>query len=223
MDIMAMLNGRLRFIERFYGAASEPFETTKRKIEASEEPFVPRYAPGDYDGFEYEGEWGEADEGLRVLGQCSLGLVAKALQDYLREFVAREASVRREKLATVLKTYRKKDGWFNEYCRFLEDRTKFSWKSCPVAHDRVEQIILSRNDITHGSVIENAWPIQSEDHFPRCRLPRFADEMEKAVVTADGAVPEFPFTLNVTRDGLAGAIEDVRKFSAFVEEQRTQW
>lgn len=34
--------------------------------------------------------------------------------------------------------------------------------------------------------------------------------------------PEIPLTINVTRDGLATAIEDVRQFCTFVEGQRTQ-
>jgi hypothetical protein len=222
MDVLAMLNDRLTFIERFNATASEPFETTKRRIEAGEEPYVPRHAPGDCDGLEYEGEWGEADEGLRVLGQCSLGLVAKALQDYLREFVTRQAGVRREELPSVLKGYNGR-GWFDKYQGFLKDRTKFKWANCPVTRDGIEQVILTRNDITHDAMIEGSWPTQSEDHFHRYPLSRFAEDMERAVLTADSADPEFPFSLNVTRDALAEAIKDVRQFCSFVEALRTKW
>src|ERR1035438_648427 len=79
MDILAILEDHLGFIERFYNAAAEPFETALRKIDAGEEPFVPKYAPGDHDGPEYLPEWMEADECLSVVGSSSLGLLQKAL------------------------------------------------------------------------------------------------------------------------------------------------
>src|ERR1035438_841525 len=90
MDILAILEDHLGFIDRFYNAAAEPFETALRKIDAGEEPFVPKYAPGDHDGPEYLPEWMEADECLSVVGSSSLGLLQKALHDYLLEFVERE-------------------------------------------------------------------------------------------------------------------------------------
>jgi hypothetical protein len=77
MDILAIVEDRLDFIERFYDRAATSFETDKQKIEAQEEPFVPQCEPGAYDGFEYQCEWNEADDCLRVLGHCSLGLVEK--------------------------------------------------------------------------------------------------------------------------------------------------
>ncbi len=148
MDILGMLEDRLGFIGRFYAVAAEPFETAKQKIEAEEEPFVPQYEPGDYDGPAYESEWQEADHSVRVLGQCCLSLVQKALHDYLREFIVREAGVRRDELGSVLKPY-KGDGWFERYRAFLEERTQFNWAACPVARERIEQINLCRNDLTH--------------------------------------------------------------------------
>ncbi len=84
MDILVMLDRQLTFIKRFYNMAAEPFESVLRKIEAHEDPYVLRGDPEDYDGPEYQAEWGEADDSLRILGQCALGLVPKALQDYLR-------------------------------------------------------------------------------------------------------------------------------------------
>src|ERR1035438_8890724 len=81
------LKAHLGFIERFYNSAAKPFESRMRNIKAGEEPFVPQRAPGDDDGTEYLAEWSDAYEGLAVLGSCSLGLLEKALHDYLREFV----------------------------------------------------------------------------------------------------------------------------------------
>ena len=39
--------------------------------------------PRTHDGPEYQAEWGEADDSLRILGQCALGLVPKALSTTL--------------------------------------------------------------------------------------------------------------------------------------------
>jgi hypothetical protein len=90
VDIFAIFDDHLGFIERFYKAAAQPFETTLRKIEAEEEPFIPQYEPGDHDGPEYLAEWMDADQMLGVVGSSSLSLIEKALHDYLREFVERE-------------------------------------------------------------------------------------------------------------------------------------
>jgi len=68
VNFLAILEDHLGFIERFYGAAVQPFETTMRKIEAGEEPFIPKCDPEDYDGPEYETEWNESEECTRVLG-----------------------------------------------------------------------------------------------------------------------------------------------------------
>ena len=74
MDGLGALNGRLDFIEWFYLAASRPFEALRRACAAPD-------ASRDDD----RRGWEKATRGLEVLGQCSLGLLAKALHDYLLE------------------------------------------------------------------------------------------------------------------------------------------
>lgn len=218
-----MLEDHLAFIERFYASAAEPFETIKRKIERREMPFVPRHEPGDYDGYEYQHEFNEASACLRILGYCSHSLAVKALHDYLRQFIMRERSVvKAEELGPILKCFKGR-GWFEKYIHFLEQRTRFNWVDSPVTRDRIEQINLSRNDVIHDPDIESTWPTQSEDHFRKYPVSRFAEDWELAMVTPNGGNPEFPLRLNVTRDRLAEAISDIRSFCAFVEKQRTQW
>ena len=219
MDLLAILSDHLDFILRFYTNAAEPFETLKRKIEAEEEPFVPHHEPGDNDGYEYQDEWNEADAGLRVLGYCSLGLVQKALQDYLRAFIMREAGVTIEGLKLTLKQY-EGQGWFKKYCLFLEAQTPFKWAASPIGFDRIEQINLCRNDVAHDPNIDSTRPSQSENHFRKYPVSRFSDEFQMA--TEDG-MPEVPLWLSVTRKRLTEATKDVRDFCAFVEAQRTRW
>jgi hypothetical protein len=120
MDILAILCDRLSFIERFYHLAAAPFATVKRQIEGGEDPFAPRYVPGDHDGPEFLSEWIEAEDMLRTLGQCTLGVLEKALQDYLREFIMREHGILPANLPSELEPFKKKDGWFGAYVRLLE-------------------------------------------------------------------------------------------------------
>ena len=222
MDILAIVCDRLDFIERFYEQASAPFEAIKSKIEAGEEPYRSRLAaPEDYDGPEYETEWGEADDSLRVLGNCALGLLAKAIQDYLREFVMREADVvHAEQLGSVLKPSGKGDGWFGRYEHFLLERTSFTWNACPVKRDRVEQIVLCRNDITHDPRIDAISSRQSSANFGKYPVSRFADWLDVTLLAGDDGKPIWPATINVTREEYGKAIKETRRFCEFVEAQR---
>jgi hypothetical protein len=220
VDILYFLEGRLALVERFYDAAARPFENTKRQIEVGEEPFAPRRAPEEYDGPEYEIEWNEAGDCLRLLGQCCLSLVQKSLLDYMRAFVMRESSVARmDQVGSALRPYQKKDGLFNCYCRFLEARTQLDWTKSPVSRDRIEQINLCRNDILHNEDIDGTWPQQSEGHFNKYPISIFADEMELAIYDGN---PESPTSINITRDKLTAAIDDVQQLCGFVETHRTR-
>ncbi len=214
MDYLAILEGHLGFIERFYNAAAEPFEATMRKIESNEEPFVPRHAPGDYDGYEYQDEYNEAHDCLSVLGNCSLGLLEKALHDYLRAFVEREGGPSPKK---------RTESWFDRLCRFLEENTPFCWTNSPVSRDQLEQINLSRNDISHDPMIDRTQPPQSKEHFRRYPVSRFAEEWQIEAMSGEAGKPQFLLTLAITREKLTAAIADIRQFCTFVEDQRTKW
>jgi hypothetical protein len=216
MDYLAILKDHLGFIERFYGSASEPFKSTIHKIDAEEEPFVPERGPGDHDGPEYLPEWMEASKCLGVLGNCGLWLLEKALHNYLRAFITRESS---EERAAELS----KGNWFRSYCEFLKTSTPFEWGSCPVTYDQIEQINLSRNDITHDRMIDRTRPRQSEKHFSKYPTSRFAQAWEVEMLSWGDRMPAFPPTIDITQENLASAIEDVRRFCAFVEGQRTKW
>jgi hypothetical protein len=162
MDYIAILERHLGFIGRFYEAVVEPLETKMHKIEVGEEPFEPRYAPEDYDGPEYESEWMEASEFVRVIGSTSLGLLEKALHDYLWGFVKREGGKLPEK--------KKRESWFDRYCRFLECNTRFHWENSPVRRSHLEEINLSRNDFTHNDRLGSTWPLQSQAHLKNTRF-----------------------------------------------------
>jgi hypothetical protein len=214
MDFLAILEFHLRFIEQFHKVAAEPFDATMRKIESAEGPFVPKSAPGDFDGYEYQAEYNDARDCLSVLGNCGLILLEKALHDYVRAFVEREGGPGPKK---------SRESWFDRHCRFLEENTAFCWANSPVARDRIEQINLSRNDIVHHPVIDLIRPRQSDAHFGKYPASRFVEEWEIQAMSGPEGKPEFPLTIDVTRENVTAAIADVRDFCVYIESQRTKW
>ena len=182
MDYLAIIEGHLGFIEHFYNAAAEPFETTLRKIQSNEEPFVPRYAPGDYDGYEYQTEYNEAHDCLSVLGNCSLGLLEKALHDYLRAFVEREGGPRPR----------------NRRSRGLVV-TVASWKKIHrfAGRTRLSPKIRSNKSfsaatIHHDPMIDRTRPRQSKEHVRKHPVSRFAEGWEVEAMSGRKVNLNFP-------------------------------
>jgi hypothetical protein len=89
MDVFAILNDKLRSIERFRGIASDNFAEIKRKSEAGEAPYEPPAFNPEYDDTErpFTEEWIEADEFENIVGQAAIALIHSALKDYLDGFL----------------------------------------------------------------------------------------------------------------------------------------
>jgi hypothetical protein len=223
MDVFPALNSRLSFIRSFYFTAAPPFEALLRRHN-------PRYDPGEDDPPQDESErWQEARKGLEVLGHCSLSLVAKAIEDYLRQLILREVGE-----MPVLRGKSK----FEKYESFLLNKTTFRWRDasstqtspeacCPIGRDRIEQINLCRNDFIHDPFIDRGQPKQSKRHFEKYPSSRFVDPIETAVemASAEAAGKEFqasPASLTVDRHGLVSAMKDARGFCQFVEALNTK-
>src|ERR1700733_6249079 len=94
-----------------------------------------------------------------MVGHCALAYVAKALQDYLREFITREAGVASSQIESVLPT---QGSWLDRNARFLRDHNALSWDDSPVPKDSIKEIIRARNFIWHDLSIDSAWPRQTE-------------------------------------------------------------
>ncbi len=208
MDALTPFSNRLDFIRWFYFTAARPFETIERECAFRDDP----YDDDPPDGLE---KWKEATKGLEVLGQCCLALLAKAVQDSLREFVECEGGPGPKKA---------KESWFDRYCRFMEENTSLRWAHSPVSRDRIEQIILCRNDFMHDLNIDSSQAKQSPRHFGKYPVSRFNDPAETAVLLAIAEMSSEPFqhapaSLTVTRLELMNAIADASQFCGFVEKQ----
>ena len=68
----------------------------------------------------------------------------------------------------------------------------WSWTNSPGSRDQIEQINLSRNDISHDPMIDRTQPRQNEKHFHKYPVSRFAPEWEIRQCLERKVNPNFP-------------------------------
>ena len=215
MDILAGLSDKLRFIERFYESASNPFRETKRKIESGEEPFTSRpFDPETVTGEpEFLEEWIEADDSLNLVGQAALNLVQTSLREYLDAFIFRSPPP--EGLEPTGKN------WVERRKSLFLEAYAIDWASGPVPISDLEEINLTRNDIQHTETPFGAFGLtrrQSDEHRTRFPHGLFVHEIDRQLATAAGDASMG--RIYVTRENLKEAIQRVERFCEFLEEHR---
>ena len=207
MVILTALQNQLAFIEWFYTTAAQPFFTFF--LERMKGPEQQDVTPDDV-----REKW---QKGLNVLGHSSLGLVSKAIQDYLCHFILREVVNKPNEL--------KGKSTFEKYENFLLTKTKFRWEECPIERNRIEQIHLCRNDFIHDPSIDGRQPKQDKRHFEKHPGSRFIASWEQVMVetitVGTGKKPDHQFSLRVTGDELIRVIGDAGRFCEFVDSRRT--
>ena len=211
MDILAGLKDKLRFIERHYTTASNPFRETKRKIEDGEAPFEPPpFDPDTATDFDppFLEEWQEADESLNIEGQAALKLVHSAFHDYLLWFV---------KLGGVELTAKGKN-WLERYKKHFHDVYGIDFEQGPVPLDDLEEVNLARNDAEHSGDPFGMTRRQSGEHQLRFPAGLFVDEIDKQI--AQSSRDAWPGRINVTDDGVKEAIRRVETFCEWLDSQR---
>ncbi len=210
LDILAGLKDKLRFIERHYAAASDPFRETKRKIEDGEAPFEPPpFDPDTATDFDppFLEKWQEADESLNIEGQAALKLVHSAFHDYLEWFV---------KLGGVKLTATGKN-WLERYKKHFRDAYGIDFEKGPVPLDDLEEVNLARNDAEHSSDPFAMTRRQSGEHQVRFPTGLFVDEIDKQLAQAGDS---WPGRISVTDNGLKEAIRRVETFCEWLDSQR---
>ena len=210
MDILAGLRDKLRFIERFYAKASEPFRETMRKIDVEEEPYVPPpYDPdtGDEEPY-FLTEWQDADESLNLIGQAALNLVQAALREYLNWFL---------KLSRVELTA-KGAHWLERYKNQFLETFGIDWNQGPVSFAELEEIVLARNDVEHSGTAFGMTKSQSKKHQERFPLGLFVHEIDRQI--AASSEHEWSGRIYITHDSLVEAIRRVERFCEFLDERR---
>jgi hypothetical protein len=211
VDILAGLRDKLRFVERHYESASEPFRENKRKIEAGEPPFEPPpFDPETATNFEppFLEEWQEADESLNLVGQAALQLVQCAFRDYLNWFV---------KLSGVPLTA-SGSNWLERYRKHFANNYAIDWGLGPVPLEQLEEVNLARNDVEHNGQPFGMTRHQSGEHQRRFPQGVFVHEIDKQIAQSSGH--DWLGRIDVTREALREAIRRVETFCEFLDAQR---
>lgn len=202
MDILAGLQDKLRFIERFYEAASATFREIKRKIDVGEYPYIPAcFDPETADDEPpFLSEWQEAEESLDLLGQAALTLVQGSFREYLDWFL---------KLSQV-KLSAQGANWLERYKNEFRDTLSVDWNEGPVSFPELEEINFARNDIVHPSDPFVMTRYQSAAHRARFPSGLFVDAI-------------LPARISVTAENLAESIRRVESFCKFLDLKRSWW
>jgi hypothetical protein len=216
MDYLYFLRDRTRFIRAFYDEAAAGFIERKRKIEAGEEPFAPSYS-FEADEPAFLDEWCEADESLDVLGQMCISFLAGSLQLYLKEALADRRVVPSEDTKAAFK-----QGWINGYRAVFRGQLGIDWTTGPSNLAILEEMVLARHRAQHPESITTLRVAQSAKDAIKYPRGFFADEFELAAATRrDPPLTDDvrPLRLNVTREKLCTAIDEVERLCDWLNGQ----
>jgi hypothetical protein len=211
MDCVNFLQERLQFILKLYDSASKPFRTTKAKIKEGAYPFVDTRNPEDADEPAFLTEWQEADNSLDVLGQLCLCFVQGSLKAYLEERINEIGRVSGTATPEDLKRRlaAKSGNWFQKYrLLFLED-LKIDWQRSPVPITDLENLKLTRDDITHNVNLKTTYVEQNRQHAGRFPKGLFTDDLWTAMGMSR--------IIKVDAAKLRKAVEMVLQFCQFLE------
>jgi hypothetical protein len=211
-----ILEDKLGFLRVFYQLTTEPFGEIKRKIEASEEPFVARGEPRDYDEPPFLSEWLDADEGLKLQQQVCLNLLQRSLREFL-DTTIRQCGGKPTKP-------KKGESWFDTYKTWFRQEARIGWEGAPVPLSRIEELTVARNCIQHGGETDGKDVLDSHSLLKRQSINYhekfpdafFADEFEKQIWKEQN-YPQ-PVTINLTPEKLEVAIRDILAFSGFIHD-----
>jgi len=216
MSNFEILEGKLSFLRSFYQLTTEPLREIMRKIEASEEPFVPNADPERYDQQPFLGEWFEAEEGLELQQQVCLTVLQRSFKEFLDGTVLQHRDYANNKPKV------KNHNWFAAYKTWFLVEVAMDWDKAPVSLSTMEELTLARNCVQHGGESANIGPktglvkMQSDDYHARFPDGFFANEFEK-LLRKGSAFPQ-PVRIELTSEKLAAAIEEVLAFCKYIDE-----
>lgn len=223
MDNFAILQQKLTFLRAFYDLTTRPFREIQRKIDAHEEPYVPRWDGEDEPSGEppFLDEWLEAAEGLTLQEQACLSL----LQRSFREFLV--STVRNHPGGKPMEG----GNWFQKYQQWFLTECDVDWTQAPVNLGLIEELSLARNCIQHGGEshggpgdVLDSWrllKVQSTSYHARFPDAFFASEFEKGI-WKESSYPQ-PVTIELTPDKLDAAIRETTTLCQFIAERVWMW
>lgn len=215
MDVNYFLKKRTSFIRFYYDAAAKPFSDRKDAIENHQAPF-------DNPGYSDDGEppfldaWMDSDAARKVLGLSCVSLLSDSLKLYFHTLQTRVIWFGFED-----KTGAFRNGFLAAYLEVLQEILDTDWSDCPADLGVIEQIVLARNrgqhaenirdfDVTHDTRMMTKYPnafFASEDELKS--LPEWKDGIPSYLL------PE----VEVTREKLFRALEEVEKLADYIESR----
>jgi hypothetical protein len=178
MDILWFLKQRLEFIDRLYNDSTASFREKMRKIEAGERPYEDQRHP-EYDNVSeppFQDEWQDANEAVDVVGYWCLNMVQASLKAFLEEYVNDMASYYQPLSAAKAELANTKArSWFERYRLLFLNYFRIDWELGPVNIKDLEQINLTRDDLTHNINVTTHTVYQTEKHAKRFPKGMFTD------------------------------------------------
>lgn len=214
MDLNYFVRERTAIIRLFYDKGRVPFEQLKRDIEEE----VPPWEPPPVDPDTYNGEPAYLEEFMRaeqtreLVGMMAVTLLSDTLKLYFAE-LERELRIRfvdpKERTALF------KLGVVEAYRQILQQIMGDRFASCPVRFDVIEQVVLARNDFAHNDDIVSFNTRHNQRTLEKHPNPFFVSEYEGA--EDDGVVRAFGMKIEVSRENLMEAIDEVEKLADWVQ------
>jgi len=179
VDYFAMLKDNLQFLKWFYEQSVLPFKEIKRRINAQEDPYIPR-ADYEDDDPPFLSEWQDADDALKLQGQACLSLLQRSFREYLKSTAKRHPET----------PPKEKGNWFANYKKWFLQEAAVDWEKSPVPLSRTEELTIARNCVEHGSgSVYDAHRLvkePGEDYHDRFPDAMFASEFEQMLWEESG-------------------------------------
>lgn len=172
MDHSWFFKERIAYIRYFYSTGVKSFRTDKHNIENKLPPYgEPPYSEDGEPAF--LSEWMDADTSEDVLGRACVSMLSDALKIYLNS--VREQDFR---FAFANKKALKK-GFLRPHIVAFCSWLKVPIDDCPVSIDVLEQIVLARNQMQHGSILTTLDIDHQQDTLDRFSDPLFTDPKDQ--------------------------------------------
>ena len=219
MDVLWFLNQRLDFAAQFYETAAAPFCERLRRIQAEESPYVPPYSEDGEPA--YLAEWIEAHDSLQMLAYSCVSMLTAAIHLYFQAW-EHESGRRVDRKDETLMAVFSKRGYLHGYAAHFNACAGLAFDRSPANLSLLEEVILVRHRIQHPDSIAQSLPNFSDSDLKKLGRPFFLNPREEELMLeAEAAERDWliPPTVHITAEKLRAAIDEVRKFAAWFEEQ----
>ncbi|MBB2206441.1 hypothetical protein [Gluconacetobacter takamatsuzukensis] len=215
MDLSYWMRQRTDIIRLFYDKGRVPFEQLKRDIEEEVRPWEPPYFNPETDDPEpaFLDEWMQADQTRELVGMLAVSLLADTLSLYFVE-LEREIGIAFVDQKERVRLF--KQGKVEAYRQIIEHVMGDTFKNCPVSFDVIEQVILARNDFTHGQDFISFQTTHNQRTVEKHPNPFFTSANEH-LAEGDNLEWRCP-SIEISREKLMAAIDEVEKLANWVHQ-----